>query len=158
MKISTMIFIAMVVVVTLIVVFYVFFTPTVVAHSLFLGETSLYKSSDPIVASSDGVDTVIYATDKGVVSYNTNTGDEKIINTTPSKDVKGLAYVGNGFLMLNRAGAFIRLKDGTLLQMGGEALYDTIGGYYQRVDGVEASTNGWEPANGNYGLIKLKIT
>lgn len=119
---------------------------------------TLNQSKDLMIVSSDGVDAIVYAGDSGVIQYNISTGDSTTLNSTSRKNVKGLAYAGNGFIMLNKAGAFIRLSDGLLLSMGGEALYDTVGGYYQKVDGVEASTGGWDYVNGNYGLVKLKIT
>lgn len=157
-KLGTLLLLAGLVVAILVVIVFVS-SPGIVAHSLSIEDgAGVVSSKNPILFSCDGVDRVCYSAGKGIFEYNINTKETILLTNAFPQDVIGLAFNGDSFIYLNKQGALKRLPDGQLLTLGCEAIYDTIGGYYMKVDGSEVSTGSWAPANGNYGLIKLKIT
>lgn len=150
-------------IIVVIFVIYAFGSNTgILSHSISFGGKKLFSSDNPIIASSDTINTILYATPKGVVLYNTDAGTSSVINATIAV---GLAYDADNdnFIVLNADTTLSKLeRDGTLtfLQKGGLILYDLVDGYYLKTnsDIIYSTTSGdLTPANGNYGLIQLIV-
>jgi len=121
----------------------------------------IYRSSSPIIYSSDGSSYIYYGTPTGVIAYNIET---KVKNTFTTNIVSGMAYdtETNKILMIINGNLFSANPDGTNisdpLALNISRLYDTIDGYYMAA-GETYTIFGTSKAKnlGDYGMISFDI-
>ena len=135
-----------------------------VQKTLKYNDKVLVKSSK-ILKTSNYIDKILYLTLSGLVEYDINTGESKVLN--PIITVKGLAYDKSSelYLVLSNTGKLYNLDhDGILTPYGNDLLtysklYDTEKGYYiQTTDNYFTFIGGSSIRNKNlYGDIQLTI-
>ena len=160
MKLTTLLLIIAAIVLIVIIVVWIV-VPSVsssVIHTLIYDEKTLHTSGSPIIATSNKADEILYATSKGIVSYNVETEETKLLNDTIAK---GLAFDGKNYLALD-ANNLLYVLDSEgkpqHYQAGVNAIYDTLDGFYIQIGDVKSSTGDITPANGDYGIIQFKVS
>ena len=164
------IIISIIVVIVILALVYFHTSSSTVAHTI-IWEGS--DSSDPNIpifegsylppVSSDAVDNVLVGREDGIFLSTTAHKQAVKINSAVAT---GLAFDGQDFMMMQADGTAWHIDlDGTKTQLnpgtGYTALYDTEDGYFITVNGVSSVTGdsgSTTKANGDYGLIQLKIS
>lgn len=152
-----------------VIVYYYFYSTSSVAYTLTYEDEELSEGKTAPLFSSDGVDRIAFTKDSsngntpGVYMYNTSSAEKILIS---NKSIKGIAYDGSNFMMLDTDGTLHRINpDNTVEEMtnagtGYTALYDTIDGFYLAVGSdytVTGESKTTTKNTGNYGLISLVL-
>lgn len=150
--------IAIGIVVVVIVAFFIYyfgFSTTNATHSLTYKGKNVYTSNATIANTSDGVESIYYATPTGIYVYDTSAGTTSLYSSLAAT---GLAYA-NGLLAVDANGNFYNFAVSATapVETGISNLYSTEGGFAFTQGGQVLYNGGKTPANGSYGTLQYKV-